>query len=206
MRGSFVERLAAVQSNTGSSRALLMRPRLNMLPLPIQKYDDPFLPFGKAVVTATRGVACAYVFDLAAYLALGAAGAIALERTIAFVRAGSEAITILHAPFASPDYVEAVSDNAFDIDAVTVTDEQLLAPYTATPSQGAFVVRRGEHPVIIPLPGNAGVYWQDADLFTMVAPSGQLLQMRLAGERVLYAGRGEDFAEQVRAALEGMSV
>ncbi len=181
-----------------------MAPRLLQIPLPMQRFDDPFLPFGKAIIAATRDVVCAYLFDLAAYLALGAAGAVALERTIAYARADSTTVSILHGPFASADYVEAAGDNAFAADAVTVTDEQYLEPYTRDPAQGAFVVRRGEAPVIVPLPGSAGVYWHDANLMTLLNSSDHSLRIHVAGERTLYAGRGDDFAQRVRAALEDL--
>jgi hypothetical protein len=201
---SFADRLGAVQRANRSTIALVLSPRLLQIPLPMQRFDDPFLPFGKAVIAATREIVCAYVFDLAAYLAIGAAGAVALERTIAYAGANGDNVTILHGPFASPNYAEAVGDNAFNVDAVTLVDEQYLAAYTASEQRGAFVIRRGESPVIIPLPGNAGVYWQDAGIFTMLSPEGHTLQMQAAGEKVLYAGRGDDFAERVRAALEAM--
>ena len=201
MPDSFADRLAAAQQTTGS-RALLMNPRLSLLPLPMQRYDDPFLPFGKAVIDATRDAVCAYLFDLAAYLALGAAGAVALERTIAYARAGDGTVCILHGPFASGAYAEAAGKSAFDVDAVTVADLQYLDAYTAEQGRGAFVVQRGEQPVIIPLPGDAGVYWQDAGLFTMLTSTGRMVQMQVAGEKVLYAGRGDDFAERIRTALD----
>jgi hypothetical protein len=201
---SFADRLAAAQRANHSSLALLMAPRLLQIPLPMQRFDDPFLPFGKAIIAATHDVVCAYVFDLAAYLALGAAGAVALERTIAYARADGSTLCILHGPFASEAYVEAVSDNAFDVDAVTVTDEQYLEAYTRSSAQGAFVVRPGEAPVIVPLPGSAGVYWQDANLMTLLTSADHALRVTVAGERVLYAGRGDDFAQRVRAALEEM--
>lgn len=203
MSANFAGRLAAIQRTRQSNLGLLMLPRLTQLPLPIQKYDDPFLPFGKAVIDATQAVVCAYVFDVAAYLALGAAGAVALERTIAYARATRDTLTILHGPFASPHYVEAAGESGFAVDAVTVVDEGLLESYTAA-GLGAFVVRSGEAPVIIPLPGDAGSYWPDAGLFTILSPADHSLNIRLGGERVLYAGRGDDFAERARLALEGM--
>ncbi len=199
---SFADRLSAAQRANRSTLALIMAPRLLQLPLPMQRFDDPFLPFGKAIIAATRDIVCAYVFDFAAYLALGAAGAVALERTIACVRADGSTVSILHGPFASADYVEAVGDNAFAADAVTVTDEQYLEAYTRDPAQGAFVVRRGEAPVIVPLPGSAGVYWQDASLMTLLTSSDHALRVYVMGERTLYAGRGDDFGQRVRAALD----
>src|SRR4051812_25649910 len=95
-----------------------MSPRLTKMPLPMQRYDDPFLPFGKAIIAATQDLVCAYVFDLAAYLAIGAAGAVALERTIAFV--GENNLTVLHAWFADSGYISAAE--AFGVDAVTLAD------------------------------------------------------------------------------------
>lgn len=204
MPANFAGRLAAVQRERQTNLALLLSPRLAQLPLPIQKYDDPFLPFGKAVIAQTHDVVCAYVFDLAAYLALGAAGAVALERTVAYARGYRETVTILHAPFASGAYVDAAGMGGFAVDAVTVTGEDALEPYTSS-GLGAFVVRRGEAPVIIPLPGDAGTYWPDAELFTILSPSDHSLKIRLAGERVLYAGRGDDFAERIRQSLEAMT-
>lgn len=200
---NFAGRLAETQRKRGTSRALLLRPRVAQLPLPIQKYDDPFLPFGKAIISATQAHVCAYVFDVAAYLALGAAGAVALERTIAYARADHDTLTVLHGPFATPDYAEAAGQGGFGVDAVTVTGDELLEPYTRS-DLGAFTMRTGQSPVIIPLPGDAGVFWPDADLFTMLSPSDHHLQMRLAGERILYAGRGDDYADRVRLALVEM--
>lgn len=203
MSGNFAARLAAIQRKRQTTLALLLRPRLPQLPLPIQKYDDPFLPFGKAIIAETSDLVCAYVFDVAAYLALGAAGAVALERTIAYARAATETLAILHGPFASADYVEAAGVGGFAVDAVTVTDESLIEAYTGA-GLGAFVVRRGEAPVIIPLPGDAGSFWPDADLFTLLSPADHSMQIRLAGMATLYAGRGDDFAVRVRQSLEAM--
>src|SRR5689334_7364687 len=77
--------LEAAQQATQSTLAISLAPTLNKLPLELQRFDDPFLPFGKAVIDATADLVCAYVFHLGPYLALGAAGAVALERTIAYV-------------------------------------------------------------------------------------------------------------------------
>ena len=104
---SFSVRLRAAQAARDSDLALMLSPRLAQMPLPMQRYDDPFLPFGKAIIDATRDLVCAYVFDLAAYLALGAAGAVALERTIAYAGTDDATVTILHAPFVGAAYVDA---------------------------------------------------------------------------------------------------
>src|SRR5258708_24811605 len=114
----FYDLVAGAQERTRSTLAVALAPVINRLPYEIQRYDDPFLPFGKAVIDATADLACAYVFRLGAYLALGGAGAVALERTIAYVPAG--AIKILHGPFANADYVNAAFEDGFGADAVTL--------------------------------------------------------------------------------------
>src|SRR5258708_21188810 len=115
---TFHHLLEAAQRVSQSTLAISLAPKLNQLPLEIQRYDDPFLPFGKAVIDATADLACAYVFHLGAYLALGGAGAVALERTIAYVPAG--AIKILHGPFATAEYVSAAFGDGFGPDSVTL--------------------------------------------------------------------------------------
>lgn len=162
-----------------SDLVLWLRPRLEKMPLPIQRYDDPFLPFGKAIIAATRDLLCGYLFDLAAYLALGAAGAVALERTIAYV--GDDAVSILHAPFAIPDYVQAAS--AFNVDAVTITDEAVADAFLQE-NVGTFVLETGNYNL------------ENRTLTTSE------IALHILGDDVLYAGRGDDFAEQVRAAVK----
>ncbi|MCC7452183.1 MAG: hypothetical protein IT324_32585 [Anaerolineae bacterium] len=112
------DKLIAAQRRSGSNLAFGLAPTLETLPPDMRPYDEPLLPFGKKVISETSDRVCAYVFHLAAYLAFGAAGAIALERTIAFVP--PSIVTILHGPFASADYVGAVARTAFAVDAVTL--------------------------------------------------------------------------------------
>ncbi|MHB8625451.1 MAG: hypothetical protein ACYDEO_04540 [Aggregatilineales bacterium] len=78
----FVDRMRAAQMARGSTLAIALAPSLDKIPYLLQQYDDPFLPYGRAVIDATADITCAYIFDLAVYLAVGASGAIALERTI----------------------------------------------------------------------------------------------------------------------------
>jgi hypothetical protein len=123
-----------------STLAIGLAPSLKTLPLSMQRFDEPFLPFGKAVIDATADLVCAYVFYLAAYLALGAAGAVALERTIAYVSAN--VIKILHGPFATGDYAQAAFEEAFGVHAVTLAstaDPATIAAYTRQPENGVFV-------------------------------------------------------------------
>ena len=171
---SFQDKLHNIQTAKGTNRALLLIPRLTKMPLPMQRYDDPFLPFGKAVIAATQDLVCAYVFDLGAYLALGAAGAVALERTIASV--DDTTVSVLHAPFVGSGYIEAAE--AFNVDAVTLALVVDAETYRAA---------------------GFGTFWREGAFLLEI---GGETQLSLLGEDVLYAGHDDDFAVQVRAALQ----
>lgn len=85
---TFRERWEAAQARSGGNLAIGIAPALDKLPAAVAKIDDPFLPLGKLIINTTADLVCAYVFHLSAYLAIGAAGAIALERTLAYVPTG----------------------------------------------------------------------------------------------------------------------
>lgn len=191
---SFSARLRAILEQKAAARGLWLSPRLLALPLPILRYDDPFLPFGKAIISATRDLACAYVFDLAAYMALGAPGVVALERTIHYANAGGDVLTVLHGPLASAGYLTACGETAFAVDGVTVSDPALVEVYAAQHDAGVFVVG---------VPAWAGsrltVVGERAWL-TVVAKAMQA-NILLGGDEVVCASRGEDFAQAARARL-----
>lgn len=179
----YADRLRAVQASRNTTLGLVIAPRLTTLPLPIQRYDDPFLPFGKAIIGATRDLVCAYVFDLAAYLAIGAAGAVALERTIAYARADGETICILHAPFATDSYVQAMSDAAFAVDAVTLTADASAEPF---------------------LQAGLGVYLMDSQANALRNHPADVdpVEIHLLPEALVTADRSDDFAQALRAGVE----
>lgn len=134
----FVSKWNAAQESNHSRLAIGIRPRLTAMPAPIARYDDPFQPFCRAIITATADLACAYVFDLGAFLALGAAGARALERSIPLVPKHIPAI--LHGPFVTPDYAQAAFEEALAADAVTLatTQPDIIAAYADRPEHGVF--------------------------------------------------------------------
>lgn len=134
---TFRERLEAAQARSGGNLAIGIAPALDKLPAAVAKIDDPFLPLGKLIINATADLVCAYVFHLSAYLAIGAAGVIALERTLAYVPSGI--LKILHAPFASTEYVRAAFEDALGADAVTLSSSEFAAPYLVQARYGAFV-------------------------------------------------------------------
>lgn len=167
---------------------LSLNPRPFLLPLPIQRYDDPYLPFGKAVIQATRPYVAGYLFDFAAYLGMGAAGAVALERTIAY--AAQDSLTILHGPFTGTGYSAAMDTTGFGVDALTVTRENDLQHYLTNPPYAAFLT--GDE-----VAGEGGTFNEAARVLRVGG-----LALRVTDDSVLYAGGQADFADQIVAALE----
>lgn len=164
---SFRTILEAAQGRNHSTLAVGLAPTLDRLPTPMQRFDDPFLPFGKAIIDATSELVCAYVFHLASYLALGAAGAVALERTIAYVPV--HVVKILHGPFTTPDYVQAAFEGAFGADAVTIsatTNPANITPYVMHAYHGVFIQAPPGYDALPVLklnedyPGQVGIYKQ----------------------------------------------
>ncbi len=194
MYPSFSDKL--VTAHQKSPVMLVIAPRLTQLPLPIQRYDDPFLPFGREVIRATSSMVCGYIFDLAAYFALGAAGIIALERTIALV--DHSLIKLLHGPFYGSDYVVGAFESGFGSDAVTLVNDVYLDQYLREAQHGAFVVQEG-----LPRTDDIhGVYWQDFHLLTYPLAEDQVVSIQVTDEKILYQSKGEDFTDYICAALE----
>ncbi|MFZ4814400.1 MAG: hypothetical protein ACOYL5_07690 [Phototrophicaceae bacterium] len=188
MNLSFTERLTQIQAEEGTTWGLLLQPILTEMPAPMHFEDDPFFPFSRAIINATRDLVCAYVFDFAAYMVQGAAGAIALERSIAYVGAGT--LKILDGMFATAHYRPMAYD-AFGADAVTVADADTLAAFQAE-GRTAFVIQQG-NPAALEYPA----YWLTKDRLSL--PSGEYINV--ASKTVLYTSYSEDFAEDCRNAL-----
>jgi len=156
---SFRERWQAAQARSGGNLAIGIAPALDKLPAAVAKIDDPFLPLGKLIINTTADLTCAYVFHLSAYLAIGAAGIIALERTLAYVPSGI--LKVLHAPFASAEYVRAAFEDALGADAVTLSSPDFAPPYLAQARHGAFVPHGAT--VSAALSEQLGTYVQNSD-------------------------------------------
>jgi hypothetical protein len=125
-----------------SPKAIWLKPSLDRIPLPIQRFDEPFLPLSKAIVKATKDYVAIYIFDLASYISIGAAGIVALERAIAYTN--QEAVTVLHGPFSGKNYGVLGEDISLNVDALTVTSHEDLNYYTTNPPYGAFLFN-GSH-------------------------------------------------------------
>ncbi len=187
----FDQKFGKAWGRSGGTNALTLFPKLAQMPLPIQRHDDPFLPWSKAIIDATRDLLCAYIFDMASYLALGAAGAIALERAIAYANGSDETLTILHAPFVGSGFVAAAE--AFNADAVTLVSENSyadadrIAQYNQA-GVGVFLLEESGS-----LTGSIVNDW---------LPTGTNLKIWLVDSKIPYASSGDDFAERARAALQ----
>lgn len=83
---NYLEKLRAAQEHNNSWLCVGLDPVPEKLPVAITaRYDEPVLPFNQAIIEATADLVCAYKPNLGFYLQWGAAGMIALERTIAYI-------------------------------------------------------------------------------------------------------------------------
>jgi orotidine-5'-phosphate decarboxylase len=82
----YLEKLKSVQEANRSWLCVGLDPQPERLPVEaVWKWDEPLLPFNQAIIDATADLVCAYKPNLGFYLQWGAAGVIALERTIAYI-------------------------------------------------------------------------------------------------------------------------
>ncbi|MBP7999800.1 MAG: orotidine-5'-phosphate decarboxylase [Chloroflexi bacterium] len=80
------EKLRAAQQQNNSWLCVGLDPVPEKLPISLtSQYDEPVLPFNRDIIDATADLVCAYKPNLGFYLQWGAAGMIALERTIAYI-------------------------------------------------------------------------------------------------------------------------
>lgn len=199
MWADFLEKLGELRASRESNLALFMNPRLENLPLPISRFDDPLLPYGKEIIKATQEYVAAYVFDLASYLALGAAGAVALERTIRF--ASRDNITFLHAPFASDEFSAMADATAFGVDAITVSDSSLLRTYLDKPPYAAFAMKTGLFD-INQIPAEGGLLWEDGRCFAYLDKKQISQTLKITDKSFLFTSKGEDYLSVLRQKLE----
>lgn len=82
---TYLEKLRAAQAQNNSWLCVGLDPDPTHLRVDVTKWDEPVLPFTKAIINATADLVCAYKPNLGFFLQWGAAGIIALERTIAYV-------------------------------------------------------------------------------------------------------------------------
>jgi orotidine-5'-phosphate decarboxylase len=81
----YLEKLHRAQEDNNSWLCVGLDPDPRRLRVDRFKWDEPVLPFNKAIIDATADLVCAYKPNLGFYLQWGAAGVVALERTIAYI-------------------------------------------------------------------------------------------------------------------------
>ncbi|MEM7802726.1 MAG: orotidine-5'-phosphate decarboxylase [Chloroflexota bacterium] len=82
----YLTKLKAAQEKNNSWICIGLDPIPDKLPIQATHlWDEPVLPFTKAIIDATHDIACAFKPNLGFYLRWGAAGMIALERTIRYI-------------------------------------------------------------------------------------------------------------------------
>ena len=82
---SYLEKLKSVQAQNNSWLCVGLDPVLERLRVDFRKWDEPILPYFRAIIDATADLVCAYKPNLGFYLQWGAAGVIALERILAYI-------------------------------------------------------------------------------------------------------------------------
>src|SRR5258708_15753276 len=196
----FPDRLEAAQQRTNSTLAIGIAPALKKLPYEIQRYDDPFLPFGKAIIDSTADLVCGYVFHLGPYLALGAAGAKALERTIAYVP--DHLVKILHGPFVSEELVRGVIEG-FGVDALTfeaLESSESGIDVIVGANRGYLVKAPEWFTMAVPTEHDAGFYTDLGDHHYLIG------MVRIPTlhvdwyDDIIYVSQGDDFREAMRNA------
>lgn len=176
--------------DAGRSRVLLFSPGLFQMPLPMQRYDDPFLPFTKALIKATYDQVAVYIFDFASYLSIGAAGIVAMERAIAYAKM-HDTLTLLHMPISGQGYTTAISRESLAVDAVTLVETHDVDAYAAILDGGVYLY------LLTPAGTETTSVMHGQQ--RLIHPTG--LTLPILSESVVYAGRGESFAEDARTML-----
>lgn len=196
MTQTFIQKLEQVIQTNHTHVMLRIHPILMQMPAPVKAYDDPFLPFAKLIITATRDVVCGYVFDFPAYLAIGAAGIVALERTIAYV--DSRLITVIDGQFSGADYVHLTDEGTFNADAVILADDKHLSAYLTRADKTAFVTNNH-----LPTPDNppsGGIFWRGVHELT-IAGTNRLIRLKMVGDELIYADGTAHFADTLHKEL-----
>jgi orotidine-5'-phosphate decarboxylase len=157
---AYIDKLRAAQELNKSWLCVGLDPQPERLPAPALKWDEPLLPFNKAIIEATADLVCAYKPNLGFYLQWGAAGIIALERTIAYIPKGIPIIVdcktgdIGHTQAA---WARGLFDE-WDVDAVTVNPyvgaEAVLPMVAERPDKAIYVLARTSNPSAVDFQGN----------------------------------------------------
>ncbi len=126
----------------------------HLVPDHFKEESHPVRAFNEAIVEVTHDLAVAYKLNLAFYEALGDAGWLDLEATIAYIRSKGDCFIIADAKRGdigntARKYAEAFFD-VLDVDAVT------LSPYMGKDSISPFLGRKGKWAIVLGVTSNSG--------------------------------------------------
>lgn len=187
-----VDKLQAIYDGHKAHWMVYVSPSVDKLPLAIQRHDDPFLPYIRAIQAAIGDLICGYVFDFGAYLALGGAGAVALERSINHVR--ETHFVIVDAALASARYANFWDDTAYRCDGVTIADARVMDAYRTRADRLPFLIQDGE------VDGRTTAVWWPASNMWGVGT----MRVRQMPEGLLGASRSLTFEETLRQNTVGI--
>jgi orotidine-5'-phosphate decarboxylase len=160
---TYLEKLQAIQEKNNSWLCIGLDPLPDKLPLEaMSRWDEPLLPFNKAIIEATADLVCAYKPNLGFYLQWGAAGVIALERTIAYIP--EHIPVILDCKTGDIGHTQAAwgrgAFEQWDVDAITVNPfvgaEAVLPMIGERPTKAVYILARTSNPSAIQLQGDLG--------------------------------------------------
>jgi len=159
---SYLDKLRTVQEQNHSWLCVGLDPDPMRLRVDVFKWDEPVLPFNKAIIDATADLVCAYKPNLGFYLQWGAAGVIALERTIAYVPAHIP--VILDCKTGDIGHTQAAwARGLFDewgVDAITVNpyvgSEAVLPMIGGRPDKAVYILARTSNPSAADFQGDLG--------------------------------------------------
>lgn len=149
----YLEKLHAAQEANHSWLCVGLDPQPELMPLEaVWKWDEPVLPFNRRIIEATADLVCAFKPNLGFYLQWGAAGVIALERTIAAIP--EHIPVILDAKIGDIGHTQATwGRGVFDewgVDAITVNPfvgADAVRPLLAgRPDKAVYVLARTSNP------------------------------------------------------------
>jgi len=149
---SYLEKLRKTQVKNNSWLCVGLDPDPDRLRVDVLKWDEPILPFNKAIIDATADLVCAFKPNLGFYLQWGAAGVIALERTIAYIP--DSIPVILDCKTGDIGHTQAawaggLFDN-WDVDAITVNpyvgEEAILPMIGRRPDKAVYILARTSNP------------------------------------------------------------
>jgi orotidine-5'-phosphate decarboxylase len=160
---TYLEKLKTIQEQNNSWLCIGLDPQPELLPLEaVARWDEPVLPFNKAIIEATADLVCAYKPNLGFYLQWGAAGVIALERTIAYIP--RHIPVILDCKTGDIGHTQAAwGRGAFEqwaVDAVTVNPyvgaEAVLPMIGERPDKAVYILARTSNPSAAQFQGELG--------------------------------------------------